>query len=201
MPVKRGRLIAFEGLDGCGKSTQLGLLADRLAAAGHDVLRTHEPTDGETGQRIRAMARSGETIAPEQELAWFVEDRTEHVTSVVEPALARGQLVLTDRYTLSSVAYQGARGLPWREILADGEARFPHPDLALVFTVPAQLGLDRVQARGGIAEPTFERLDFLVEVEKIFAALPCRYVRRIDATRDVESVQAAVDREVASLLG
>lgn len=200
MGVKRGKLIAFEGLDGCGKSTQLDLVAVRLEDEGYEVVRTREPTNGPVGQRIRKMARSGELVAPEQELAWFVEDRTEHVASVIEPALAAGKIVLTDRYTLSSVAYQGARGLSWRKILAAGEARFPLPDLALVFKVPARVGLDRVHARGGVAEPAFERLDFLEKVEEIFETLDCAYVARIDGTASPAAVCDAVTRRIGRFL-
>jgi dTMP kinase len=79
--------VAFEGLDGCGKSTQIRRLARDLEAAGHDVLATREPTDGHWGRRIREMARSGEPVTPEEELRWFVEDRRQHVTEVLAPAL------------------------------------------------------------------------------------------------------------------
>jgi len=77
--VNRGPLIAFEGIDGSGKSTQIRLLADRLEAAGIAHVVTFEPTKRETGRRIREMARSGEAVAPEQELEWFMTDRAEHV--------------------------------------------------------------------------------------------------------------------------
>ena len=77
-----GRLVAFEGLDGSGKSTQLELLAARLRKAGCDAVTTREPTEFSSGQRIREMARSGEELEPEEELRWFVEDRRAHVKSV-----------------------------------------------------------------------------------------------------------------------
>jgi dTMP kinase len=180
--VKRGTLIAFEGLDGSGKSTQLELLATELRAVGQSVSATREPTDGAMGQRIRAMARSGELVAAEEELRWFIVDRREHVRDTIEPALAAGQVVLTDRYTLSSVAYQGARGLDPGEILLAGEAEFPLPNLALVFELDADAGLARVKARGGVAEPGFEQGEFLRKVEKIFEQLDRSYIERIDAS-------------------
>jgi dTMP kinase len=190
--VKRGTLIAFEGLDGCGKSTQLELLAAELRAAGREVLSTKEPTDGEMGQRIRAMARSGEVVAAEEELRWFVLDRREHVRDEIEPALAAGRVVLTDRYTLSSVAYQGARGLDPSEILLASEADFPLPDLALVFELDADAGLARVKARGGVAEPSFEQGDFLRKAEKIFESLERPYIERVDASPTPEIVRERV---------
>ena len=197
--MKRGTLVALEGLDGSGKSTQLPALVGALRAAGRDVVATREPTDGAYGRRIRAMARSAERVAPDEELRWFFEDRREHVAQVIAPALAAGRAVVTDRYFLSTVAYQGARGLDWRAILADSEREFPIPDLALLFEVPAELGLARVHARGGPAEPAFERADYLTRVAAIFAAIERDYVVRIDATGGAEAVAAAALARVARL--
>jgi dTMP kinase len=192
--VNAGTLIALEGLDGCGKSTQIVDLVTHFAASGRDVVATREPTDGPFGQKIRAMARSGDPIAPEEELRWFMEDRAQHVDEVIQPALDAGCVVVTDRYFLSSVAYQGARGLDWREILRESEARFPTPDTALLFEVEAAVGLARVQARGGPLDPAFERLDFLERVAEIFRALDRPYVVRIDASQSPDAVAAAAQR-------
>ena len=163
------------------------------------MVATREPTDGPTGQRIRAMARSGRLVAPDEELRWFFEDRREHVATVVEPALAAGRSVVTDRYFLSTVAYQGARGLDWRSILADSEREFPLPDLALLFEIAPEQGLRRVQARGGTAEPAFERADYLAQVAAIFAAIERDYVVRIDASGSAEAVAAAALASLARL--
>jgi dTMP kinase len=198
--VKRGTLVALEGLDGSGKTTALPGVVAALRAAGRDVVATREPTDGAFGQRIRAMARSGELVAADEELRWFFEDRREHVARVIAPALAGGRCVVTDRYYLSTVAYQGARGLDWQRILADSEREFPHPDLALLFEVPAALGLARVRARGGPSEPSFEREDYLSRVAEIFAAIERPYLVRIDASRDAEAV-AAESRSALARLG
>ncbi|HVN38733.1 MAG TPA: dTMP kinase [Myxococcota bacterium] len=195
--VNRGRLVALEGLDGSGKSTQVPALVAALRARGHDVVATREPTDSEFGRRIRAMARSGELVAPDEELRWFVEDRRDHVARVIAPAIAAGQCVLTDRYYLSTVAYQGARGLDWRSILAASEAEFPIPDLALVFEIAPEQGLLRVGARlGTAAEPAFERADYLARVGEILAAIDRDYIVRIDASGSVESVR---EKAVAAL--
>ena len=125
--MNRGILLVLEGIDGAGKSTQLARLAHRFSEAGREVVTTREPYDCDAGRRIRAMARSGETVAPATELAWFVEQRREHVADVIEPALSRAAVVISDRYFLSTVAYQGARGLDAGEILAASEAAFPVP--------------------------------------------------------------------------
>jgi dTMP kinase len=135
--VNRGALVALEGLDGCGKT--YAARADRgrrCAARGRDVVPTREPSDGPIGREIRELARKWRSRAAERELALFTDDRREHVALVIAPALAAGRWVLTDRYFLSTVAYQGARGLDWRAILASSEAEFPGAGCALVFELP-----------------------------------------------------------------
>jgi dTMP kinase len=202
--VDRGLLIVFEGLDGCGKSTQLKLLSDvleqRLRAVSGTVISTKEPTDGEVGRRIRKMARSGERVTPEQELEWFMEDRREHVREVLEPGLAKGAIVLSDRYWLSNVAYQGARGLDADEILRANRSEFPDPDLALIFEISAAEGLARVTARGGVSEPAFEELEFLTRAEKAYRSIDLPWVERIDAHPGVADVHAAVLEVVSKKL-
>jgi dTMP kinase len=196
--VKRGIFIVFEGLDGSGKSTQLRLAAEALRARGLDVVETREPTDGPWGRRIREMARNGESVPAEVELDWFFEDRREHMREVVEPALAAGRVVLSDRSYVSTVAYQGARGLDAEQILADSEAEFPRPDLVLLFEIGPREGLARVEARGGVAEPAFEELAFQERVAKIFADLEIAGLVRIDANRSAEVISTdvldAIDR-------
>lgn len=199
--MNRGRLVAFEGIDGAGKSTQLRRLAATLRAAGRDVVETREPTGGPWGRRIRAMARSGERVAPEEELRWFVEDRREHVAEVIRPGVAAGAVVLTDRYFLSTVAYQGARGLDPVRLLAEAEAEFPCPDLALVLDVDPAAGLARVAGRGGVAEPAFEDGELLARVVAIFRGLDRPYVRHLDARRAPETVAEEVRATVAALPG
>lgn len=199
MPVKRGSFIVFEGVDGSGKSTQLRLLAARLRARGHTVVETAEPWEGGAwGARVRAMLRSGETLAPEEEMRWFFEQRREHVRELVEPALARGSMVLCDRYYLSTVAYQGARGLDPAAILAASEAEFPVPDLVLVLELGAGEGLRRARARGGPREPAFEEEARQARVAAILSGLDRPYLERIDASGGPEAVHARV---MAALVG
>jgi dTMP kinase len=185
-----GRLVVFEGLDGCGKTTQLERAAAALRSAGHEPLVTREPTDGPWGRRIREMARSGQAIDPEEELRWFLEDRREHAAGELLPALASGRLVLCDRYYLATVAYQGARGLDWRVLLTECEAEFPLPDLVLLFEIAPSAALERVRARGAALEPVFEQADFLERVAGIFAALDRPYLERIAAKGSPAEVEA-----------
>lgn len=190
--VNRGRLIVFEGIDGSGKSTQLQRLAEHLRQRDIAHLVTREPTDGVWGRKIRAMARSGELVAPAEELRWFVEDRREHVATVLRPGIEAGQIVLSDRYYLSTVAYQGARGLDPDQLLAQAEAEFPLPDLALIFALDPAAGLARVHARGGAAEPAFEEVAFLTRVAAVFASLHRPYLARIDASGSIEAIAERV---------
>jgi dTMP kinase len=186
--VNRGRLVALEGLDGCGKTTQAARIAEALRARGRDVVQTREPTDGPIGRKIRALARAGESVPAERELQLFIDDRREHVGQLIEPALAAGRWVITDRYYLSTVAYQGARGLDWRAILASSEAAFPSPDAALLFELPVAEGLARARARGSAPDLWFEHGEYLTQVAAIFAAIERPYLARVAASGSAEGV-------------
>src|SRR5579864_7294663 len=112
--AKRGLFIVLEGLDGAGTTTQLVRLAERLRRAGERVVATAEPTDGPIGALIRQalrrrlVHRDGRALTDESLALLFAADRVDHVAGEIEPALARGQHVLCDRYVLSSLAYQGS---------------------------------------------------------------------------------------------
>ena len=95
---RQGVLVAFEGIDGTGKSTQIRLLAESLRDMGHTVQFTREPTNGPVGQRIRELYASRAEVSKEEELQLFIDDRRQHVAEIIQPALAAGQIVLTDRY-------------------------------------------------------------------------------------------------------
>ena len=198
--MTRGTLIVFEGIDGCGKSTQLRRAAKGLRARGLEPVETREPTTGPYGQKIRAMARSDERVAPETELAWFFADRREHMREVVTPALEAGRVVLSDRSYVSTVAYQGARGLDAARILADSEAEFERPDLILIFELSAAEGLARVEARGEAREPAFENLPFQERVAEAFAALEIPGLARIDAARAESEIAQQVWAHVRDVL-
>jgi len=199
--VKRGSLIVLEGLDGTGKSTQLPRLAQRLSVSGREVVTTREPYDCAAGRKIRELAQRPVPMAALEELALFVEQRRIHVRERIAPALARGALVLSDRYFLSTVAYQGARGLDAAQLLAESEGEFPLPDLALLLVLAPELGLERVAARGGTQEPAFERADFLARVLAIFDALDRPYIERVDAAGPPDAVEARIAEAVQRRLG
>ncbi len=124
-----GILIVFDGIDGGGKTTQAKLLADILTAAGETVVLSKEPTDGPWGKQLRASATTGR-MSLADELHAFTEDRKQHVTNLIAPALARGEIVILDRYFYSTIAYQGARGtVPHANARPGGRSgRRPSPD-------------------------------------------------------------------------
>jgi dTMP kinase len=168
--MSRGALIAVEGIDGAGKTTQARHLRVSLQRLGFEVLLEKEPTDGPHGRRLRESARTGRLDA-EAELALFLDDRRDHVRDVIEPALARGAVVVVDRYTLSTIAYQGARGLDPAAILRQNDAFAPRPDRVILLDLPPELGVARVRSRDTV-ENAFERLDDLRRCRAIFVTLP-----------------------------
>ena len=192
----QGVLIAIEGIDGAGKTTQAGLLADQLERLGLDVVRTKEPTDGQWGRLLRESAATGR-LSPEREFQTFVADRREHVSTKIAPALARGAVVIVDRYYFSTAAYQGARGMDPDEILRINEEFAPQPDVLALLVADPSLGLQRIRERGD-KNNLFEREDDLRRSANIFAQITRPYLVRVDARRtplDIEiDILAAVYR-------
>lgn len=197
--AEKGVLIAFEGIDGTGKTTQIELLAEVLRRRGLQVVTTREPTDGQYGRKIRALYKDRQSVTPEEELALFLDDRREHVAQVIAPALARGQVVLTDRYYYSTAAYQGAAGHDPQKIIAANELFAPVPDMVIMLEAPVSLGVHRVQKLRGETLNDFEQEGALARVARIFAELKGANIRRIDGTGDAASVHALIMLAVAEL--
>jgi dTMP kinase len=207
-----GRLITFEGGDGCGKSTQLKLTADWLRQQGKDVLETRQPGATPLGVEIRALLLSGEFVpVPECELLLFLADRAQHVQQVIKPALANGQWVLCDRYSDSTLAYQlAARGLAegvdLKPMLAFAEAGCI-PQQTFWLDVSAEIALKRVRARTDMgAESTRldeEALSFHERVHVAFVEICQQYpgrMQRIDAGANIEQIQLQIQHHLEALL-
>jgi len=189
-PISRGLLLAFEGGEGAGKSTQARLLAIWLRENGYDVLATHEPGATKVGMRLRALlldtAHTG--LSPWAEVMMYAADRAEHVSSVIRPALARGTIVVTDRYVDSTLAYQGGgRQLPVNAIRRVNELATGGlvPDLTFLLDLPPEAGLGRRASSADRLEA--EPAQFHERVRAAFIALasaePDRYLV-LDATLD-----------------
>jgi len=146
--------ITFEGIEGCGKSTQLARLAEALRSHGRRVTVTREPGGTRVGERIRGLLVDAATpeLAPVTELLLYLADRAQHVREIIAPALADGQVVLCDRFSDSTIAYQGyGRGGDVAAIrrldeMARGECR---PNLTFLLDCPVALGLERARRRAG----------------------------------------------------
>ncbi|MCD0278510.1 dTMP kinase [Xanthomonas melonis] len=180
-----GLLIAIEGIDGAGKTTLARSLATTLQTAGARVVLSKEPTNGPWGTQLRQSAATGR-LSAEEEAELLIRDRHEHVDTLIAPALARGDIVILDRYFPSMVAYQGAAGLPLDELL-ERNAFAPRPDLLLLLDLPPSTGLSRIRARGD-APNHFETQDNLERCRAIFNALQLPGKHVVDASADADSV-------------
>ena len=189
-----GILIACEGIDGAGKTTQARLLGAALEGIGADVVASKEPTAGPWGKRLRESASSGR-LSPAEELELFIKDRREHVETTIQPALRKGEVVILDRYYFSTAAYQGARGYDPERILAENETFAPEPDLLVILHVPTAVGLQRIGARGDEAN-LFEREGDLERSGVIFRAMSRPYAIHVDGCLSIE----AVHREIKDAL-
>ncbi|WP_374928511.1 dTMP kinase [Kytococcus sedentarius] len=201
-----GLFIALEGGDGAGKSTQIGLLVEHLAARhpSAEVVVTREPGGTDLGLRIRQLLLHGDHVAPRAEALLFAADRAHHVESLVRPALGRGAVVVSDRYVDSSVAYQGAgRDLDAGEVasISRWATEGLVPDLTVLLDVDPGTGRRRRGQEHDRLEA--EPAAFHERVREHFLALaaadPTRYLV-LDAARPAEELGAEVARAVDGLL-
>jgi dTMP kinase len=142
----RGIFICLEGLDGCGKSTQAKILANWLKSLDKDVILTAEPTKGPIGRFLRKIIQGKVEVAPLAEAMLFAADRCDHLEKLVKPALTKGKVVVCERYIYSSLAYQGARGVPEQTIRKLNE-QFLRPHLVILLDVPVDVALGRMKKR------------------------------------------------------
>ena len=203
-----GLFITLEGPEGAGKSTNRDYLAERLRGQGIDVVLTREPGGTPLAERIRELllAPSDDAMCADTELLLVFAARAQHLAEVILPALARGAVVLCDRFTDATYAYQGGgRGLSHERIatletFVQGALR---PDITLVFDLPIEVGMARASARG--------RLDrFEQEGRTFFDAVRCTYLKRaeaeparyrlVDAAQSLTDVQQQLDALLPQLL-
>ena len=182
----RGLLVVFEGIDGAGKSSLAKAVASELRTRGHKVVTSREPTDGVHGRRLRESAIHGRLPASE-ELDLFLKDRMEHVDQVILPALRSGAVVILDRYYFSTAAYQGARGLDWRDVLEKNEAFAPEPDRLILLDLSIREALHRIGNRG-LGADEFERAESLEKVREIFLSADRPYRVVLDALKTPETL-------------
>ena len=204
-----GLFISLEGIDGVGKSTQSDLLEEFLRSAGRAVIRTFEPGGTELGQEIRHLLlhRKGD-VTPRAEALLYAADRAHHVATKVRPALERGEVVITDRYLDSSVAYQGAgRALQADDVRAISMFAVEGllPDLTILLDLEASAAAARRNTTGEAPDRLErEKIEFFEAVRQAFldmaAADPKRWLV-IDARQTVEQMQEQIRTRVGQLLG
>lgn len=203
-----GLFITFEGIDGCGKSTQLAHCADWLQSRGHEVLITRNPGGTELGAEIRRiLLHHPGFVSPTAELLLYIADRAQHMDACVAPALAANRIVLCDRYHDSTLAYQGyGRGL-CLETITSLNTLATHgrtPDLTFLFDGPPTVLRQRVSARGAADRLESEKLAFYERVAQGFRTLAAQAPQRIcllDACLPIETLQARVADRLAQRLG
>lgn len=211
MPLAKGLFVTFEGGEGAGKSTQLRLLADSLRALGHEVLTTREPGGSVGAEAVRHVLLSGaaEAFGVRMEAILFAAARSDHVEEVIRPALAKGTIVLCDRFMDSSRVYQGITGNlepAFVETLERVAINGVVPNRTVIFDLPATVGLERAQRRAGDDSPDrFEKEELETHEKRREAFLDIANAdpdrcRVIDATQSAEAIAAQVLGLVESLL-
>jgi dTMP kinase len=201
----RGLFLTFEGGDGSGKSTQMRRLEERLCAAGYDVLVTVEPGGTRIGAQIRRILldAANQELDPVAELLLYFASRAQNVEELIRPALAQGKVVLSDRFTDSSMAYQGyGRGLGADAVAALHRiaCRGLDPDLTLLIDIDPELSIERAHARnreGGHNETRMDEqaIEFHRQVRRAYLEMAAREPGRfrvIDGAADFETVSRAV---------
>ncbi len=196
----RGCLITIEGIEGVGKSTNVGFIAERLQAAGRTVMVTREPGGTPLAEGIRELLLTGrrDAMVPLAELLLMFAARADHLEKFIRPALAAGSWVVCDRFTDASYAYQGAgRGLGEAPVATlEGLVQGPlRPDLTILLDAPPEATLLRRARRGGSDRFEREQVAFFQRVRAAYldrAAAEPERIRVVDASQPLEAVQAAL---------
>lgn len=195
-----GLFITFEGIEGCGKSTQTALLRQHIEAEGRKVVVTREPGGTATGEKIRDILLDpmNTEIKNVAELLLYAAARAQHIDEVIRPALASGAIVICDRFADSTTAYQGAGRAIERAYIKQAHeiaVRDTWPDLTILMDLPAEIGLERARAAHDLDRIENEPLAFHRAVRNEFLRIaehdPLR-VRTIDATRTVEELSEII---------
>lgn len=203
--MNKGLFITVEGADGCGKTTQLGMIREYLVSRGYDVLVTREPGGAQLGVELRKILLHYDGfVSSKCESFLFLADRAQHVDTVILPAIENGQIVLCDRYTDSTVAYQGyGKGVDLEQInylnnLATGSKK---PDLTLVYDVDSEIAQTRVGKEKDRMES--EGMDFHKKVRAGYlkiAEAESNRVKVVDANRSIEDVFESAKKIIDAFL-
>jgi dTMP kinase len=196
----QGRFITLEGIDGAGKSTHLGFIADLLTRRGMSVRVTREPGGTRLGEKLRELLLDpSQTVHPDTETLLLFAARQEHLHSVIRPALASGQYVVCDRFTDATFAYQGwGRGIDLAKLEAlESWVQGPlQPDLTLYFDIPTEVARDRIEATRTRDRFEQEQQAFFERVRNGYLDRAARYpgrIRILDSQRPLLAVQKELE--------
>jgi dTMP kinase len=200
-PPRKGILIAFEGIDGCGKTSQAGLLMSWLIEQNIKVDYSFEPTDAPHGKELRDSFNGEERLSPQKELRLFQLDRLDHVNNLLLPGLREGWVLLVDRYYYSSIAYQGVRGYKSPAEIHQMMTQFaPVPDMTLIFDVDPDVAIERISEGRGEIPNLMEKKTNLEAVKAVFDGMDYPEIIRINANSDPETIFNNVLEKVKHLL-
>ena len=208
--AQRGFFITLEGGEGSGKSTQVPVVADFFRERGYDVVCTREPGGTKLAEQIRAVLLTkdpDEDLCDQSELLLMYAARAQLVATLIKPSLAQGKVVISDRFDLSTLAYQGAgRGIPLEEITAVRQVAIGDfaPDLTLLLDVPVAVGMERMRARGQADRIEQAGTEFFERIRtgfKSYALSHPQQVALIDGTQAIAQVSAAVTQVLTERLG
>lgn len=193
--MKKGLLIAIEGIDGAGKTSIAKELVKFLKNLGYDAILLKEPSDSIYAQKIR---NAKERLPPEEELELFLRDREIDALKNIIPALENGKVVVMDRYYYSNIAYQSARGLDADEIRSLNEKIAPKPDLVILLDISPEIALERIKPRGKTT--LFERKEYLEKVRENFLKIVDKKTVVVNAEKPFDNVKKEVFEIVKNLL-
>ena len=202
---ERGRFITFEGIDGAGKSTHIGFVNDFLRSRGKTIVSSREPGGTPLGEKLRDLLLH-EKMHLETEALLMFASRREHMAQVIEPALAAGSWVLSDRFSDASFAYQsGGRGMDRNKMEALENWVHPHlqPDLTLLFDVPLEVARERLDATRTLDKFEQEKADFFAACRNEYLRRAAQFPQRItvvDSTRSIEETRATLSGILEKLL-
>ena len=202
--AQRGFFITLEGGEGSGKSTQVPVVADFFRQRGYDVVCTREPGGTKLAEQIRSVLLTkdpDEDLCDKSELLLMYAARAQLVETLIKPSLAQGKVVISDRFDLSTLAYQGAgRGIALRQVAIGDFA----PDLTLLLDVPVAVGMARMRARGSIDRIEQTGDAFFARIQKYFKDYALNHLNQvaiIDATRSIDEVSAEIEQALSERLG
>jgi len=202
--INTGILIAFEGIDGTGRTTIAKILKEKFDTLGFKVVIFKEPTNETTaGKKIRESYHKGR-VSIDEELQWFIEDREWDVNHNILPALAANKLVFLDRYYFSTACYQGVRKEgDWQSILESNRDKFPEPDLTIIFELHPEIALERIM-KNRKKSNTFEGLDYLIAVQDLFLQIyhndTIGNYLLIDSTKCIEDITLIISEKIVDLI-